>query len=527
MKKLTSKGRDPAFIKQPDRVLWETHRSLGKEVHATGGRDATNTSPSSQLVFIFTCLVCGETFPNRLSTRVRAIDEGSEKRACPGCGAKPFGEGPAHPTPLSDELREQVVPDPLLTPVSHLSEGMRELRLWRCLDCKIDNNEEFLFSATISARTRIKNPQGCPRCSYHGPRVRAENRESYQPYLDTLVKDSSNRGYLSLVDEFPIKHNAHFQCAEGHIAYCSLELMKKKDGCVTCYANELKGTNLADPLFEYLWEEFLYAPAYLHMAPDFGMQDIPSGSGTLVVRWRCKANPIHEWLAFPYRRTRDKRGCPYCGHKRLANGESLADLFREIAAEFDSDKNLSPKTGLPLSPNTIWCRDRRQYWFLCPAGHSYKCSIAARTVHGKGCHDCEVLPSSIHELRPDLAAEWNTKKNAKHCKGLSAKNVTAGSNKKVWWSCSEAGHEWAAVVKDRAKGTGCPFCQGRPMKRAKNIAALYPQLEEAFNKGGNPKKADSTKAVLRDKYFWRCQCNKSFEKRLVDVIRRGSFCGDC
>lgn len=65
------------------------------------------------------------------------------------------------------------------------------------------------------------------------------------------------------------------------------------------------------------------------------------------------------------------------------------------------------------------------------------------------------------------------------------------------------------------------------MKRAKNIAALYPQLEEAFNKGGNPKKADSTKAVLRDKYFWRCQCNKSFEKRLVDVIRRGSFCGDC
>ena len=28
--------------------------------------------------------------------------------------------------------------------------------------------------------------------------------------------------------------------------------MKKKDGCVTCYANELKGTNLADPLFEHV-----------------------------------------------------------------------------------------------------------------------------------------------------------------------------------------------------------------------------------------------------------------------------------
>jgi hypothetical protein len=353
-----------------------------------------------------------------------------------------------------------------------------------------------------------------------------ENREIYQPYLDTLVKDSSNRGYLALVDEFPIKHNAHFQCAEGHIAYCSLEQMKRKDGCVTCYATLRKGTNLADILFKHLHEEFLYAPAYLYLAPDFGMQDIPSGSGTIVVRWRCKVNPIHEWLAYPYRRTRDKRGCPFCGHKRLANGESLADLFREIAAEFDSDKNLSSK-GQPLSPSTIWCRDRRKYWFLCPLGHSYECSIFARTVHGKGCSDCEVLPKSIYALRPELAIEWNTKKNAKYCPGLSPKNVTAGSNKKVWWSCSEAGHEWAAVIKDRAKGTACPYCRGQSMTRAKDIAALYPHLEDAFNKGDNAKKADKTKAVLSAKYSWGCQCNKSFEKRLVDVIRRGLYCGDC
>lgn len=170
LKKLTIKGRDPAFIKQPDRVIRDTHRSIAKEIHPRGGRNAENTSPSSTLVFVFTCMVCGETFESRVSTRVKAIDEGSEKRACPGCGAKPFGEGPAHPTPLSDELREQVVPDPALVPVSQLLEGMRELRLWRCPDCKLNvrvkfsnkkaqpDDEEFLFSATISARTRIKNP---------------------------------------------------------------------------------------------------------------------------------------------------------------------------------------------------------------------------------------------------------------------------------------------------------------------------------------------------------------------------------
>ncbi len=45
-----------------------------------------------------------------------------------------------------------------------------------------------------------------------------------------------------------------------------------------------KGTNLANRLFEHLWEEFICAPAY----PDFELQDIPSGSSTIVVRWRCK-----------------------------------------------------------------------------------------------------------------------------------------------------------------------------------------------------------------------------------------------
>jgi len=65
------------------------------------------------------------------------------------------------------------------------------------------------------------------------------------------------------------------------------------------------------------------------------------------------------------------------------------------------------------------------------------------------------------------------------------------------------------------------------MTRAKNIAALYPHLEDAFNKGGNPKKADKTKAVLRSKYFWLCQCNKRFEKKLDNVVRRGLLCDHC
>ena len=46
--------------------------------------------------------------------------------------------------------------------------------------------------------------------------------------------------------------------------------------------------------------------------------------------------------------------------------------------------------------------------------------------------------------------EWHPNKNGE----LSAKELTPGSNKKVWWKCTQ-GHEWEAIVYDRsAKGVG-------------------------------------------------------------------------
>lgn len=533
MKKLTTKGRDAAFIKQPDNVIWETHRTVAKELRPTGGRNAKNTAASSQKVFAFKCIVCKKTSKTRLVTKTRAIDEGSEKRACTGCGATPFNEGKSRGIFLSDELLAQLVPDPWRMPGSlpdsQLAEKMQELRLWQCPNSKEKDEKHtsapFLYAATISARTRKKNQQDCPCCSYDGPRVNDDNRPLYAEYLETLVKDSRNRGYASLVSEFPLRYSAYFECAKGHVAYCSLEMMRRKKGCVTCHAHLLKGTNLADKRFSHLHDEFVCAPAY----EEFGMQDIPAGSSKVVVRWRCKKDASHPpWLAYPVRRTRDERGCPYCGHKRLANGMSLAEKFPQYAEEFDSVLNLSPITGQSLSPNTIWCTDRDKYWFLCPVGHSYEATIVSRTAHGKGCTFCEVLPKSIFTLRPDLAAEWSTEKNEDEFPGVTAKTLTPGSNKKVWWVCSDKEkHEWLAMVKNRAKGSGCPWCYGRPAKKAKTIRELYRHLVKSFNNGGNAKKAGQTKAVLRNKYFWQCQCGERFERKLDDMIRRSQVCERC
>ena len=56
-------------------------------------------------------------------------------------------------------------------------------------------------------------------------------------------------------------------------------------------------------------------------------------------------------------------------------------------------------------------------------------------------------------FNPTVSKEWHATKNGI----LTPREVTAGSDKKVWWQCSK-GHKWGATIKNRNKGTGCLTC---------------------------------------------------------------------
>ena len=87
--------------------------------------------------------------------------------------------------------------------------------------------------------------------------------------------------------------------------------------------------------------------------------------------------------------------------------------------------------------------------------------------------------NSLENLRPDIAANWNHKKN----KSISPNMVTLGSHYKAWWICDQ-GHEWqtpvSSMVKNRNKfpnSTGCPYCAGqRVISGETDINTLAPHL---------------------------------------------------
>lgn len=184
-------------------------------------------------------------------------------------------------------------------------------------------------------------------------------------------------------------------------------------------------------------------------------RDVTSGSKTKVW-WRCASG--HSWRAKVYSVVLDGCFCPYCAGKKVISGKTdIVTVRPEIAAQWDYEKNgnLDIAKVLPSS--------HEKYWWRCQLGHSWQAAPFSRTKErGSGCPYCtgrKVLPgfNDLATKKPGLAEEWYQTLNG----DLKPTDVTPGSNKKVWWRCSEH-HVWQAAIYARAKknGTSCPICAG-------------------------------------------------------------------
>jgi len=121
----------------------------------------------------------------------------------------------------------------------------------------------------------------------------------------------------------------------------------------------------------------------------------------------------------------------------------LATLRPDIAAQWH------PTLNGDLTPNDVVCGSTKKFWWLCENGHKFQLSVLRISGLRKSCKEC----NSLSFLRPDIAAQWHPTKNGR----LTAKGISHGSEKKVWWVC-EKGHEWESTVYNRTNGNGCEKC---------------------------------------------------------------------
>ncbi len=91
----------------------------------------------------------------------------------------------------------------------------------------------------------------------------------------------------------------------------------------------------------------------------------------------------------------------------------------------------------------------------------------------------DMLPSplfpedSLEYCNKTLAKEWHPTKNG----SLTPRDVTPNSHKKVWWLCSKnKNHEWDALISNRNRGRGCPYCFRNKSKQGKRLLKPYGKL---------------------------------------------------
>lgn len=193
----------------------------------------------------------------------------------------------------------------------------------------------------------------------------------------------------------------------------------------------------------------------------------------------------------------------------------------QLMSEWNWDRNVG------LEPSQITLGSGKKVWWQCNESHEWQAMIYNRN-NGKGCPYCagkKVLKgyNDLYAVNPDLAEEWNFEKNG----DLKPENFTANSGQKVWWKCKNK-HEWQAVIKDRNKGKGCPYCSGRFAIKGKNdLQTVNPNLAKEWNyeKNGNLKPEDFTKKSGQ-KVWWKCNKGHEWQTKIANRSN-GNGCPEC
>ena len=316
-----------------------------------------------------------------------------------------------------------------------------------------------------------------------------------------------------------VKRNSNqkvwWQCKEGHEWEATIDSRTSGNNCPYCAGKRpiVGQTDLATTHPELAKE---WHPT---KNGEITPQKVTQGSGKKFW-WQCEKG--HEWEAVLNGRS-DGSHCPYCSNQKVLPGfNDLATTHPHLLKEWHPTKNKD------LSPNTVVSGNKKKVWWKCEHGHEWETEIHNR-AKGTDCPYCKGKyaiqgKTDLAQTHPQLANEWHPNKNHP----LTPHQVSSGSNKRVWWQC-EKGHEWDAIIANRKKGQGCPYCSGRyAIVGETDLATTHPQLANEWhptkNKELTPQqvKANSTKKV-----WWLGKCGHEWEALIPNRAVRGDGCVLC
>ena len=205
----------------------------------------------------------------------------------------------------------------------------------------------------------------------------------------------------------------------------------------------------------------------------------------------------------------------------------------QLMAEWDWEKN--KKLGIEPTKLTGGSSKQKVWWKCAQCGHSWAAKPLSRT-YGTGCPICarmkakekyrktRLSTNALIDSNPDWLVEWDYELNG----DLTPSDVTAGTNKKVWWKCKHCKQIWYASIAKRNEGRGCPVCAGQKMVVGVNdLATVNPQLASEWDYRNNELTPQQVSARNNIRAAWVCSVCGHKWSALVSARNNGSKCPQC
>jgi hypothetical protein len=161
-------------------------------------------------------------------------------------------------------------------------------------------------------------------------------------------------------------------------------------------------------------------------------------------------------------------------------------------------------------PTKISAGSGKKLSWICSRGHVWQAIVRNRTQRSyKNCPTC----NSLYYLNPELAGEAD---------GWDPSTISAFNGKKMPWICSK-GHQWQAVVANRAVGVGCPICSGHKVLVGFNdLETTHPTIASEAD-GWDPKTVTNGN---NKNYKWKCSKGHSWTAA-ISSRAAGNNCPIC
>jgi hypothetical protein len=207
-------------------------------------------------------------------------------------------------------------------------------------------------------------------------------------------------------------------------------------------------------------------------------------------------------------------------------GYRLVDVAPNLAKEWH------PRKNAPLELEKITSGSGKKVWWIGKCGHEFQAQVGNRVNLNSGCPVCagKLILIGVNDLdktHPLIASEFHPSKN----NPLTSQQVTAGSNKKVWWVGKDCGHEWEARVLARtSSNSGCSVCDGKTILAGFNdLSTKFPHVATQWHPTRNgdilPTAVSGTSHA---KVWWLDnECGHEWETSIGNRTAKGNNCPIC